>query len=47
SYSNTRAVAPATNRASRSPGTALKTSDTMRSHDTNLSSTDSTRHQTR
>lgn len=47
SYSNTRKVAPATNRALRSPGAALKSSDTMRSHDTNPSSTESSRHPSR
>ncbi|CAF3881392.1 unnamed protein product [Rotaria sp. Silwood2] len=47
SYSNTRTVAPTTSRALRSPGTGLKTSDTMRSQDTNLSSIDSTRQPTR
>ena len=47
SYSNTRSVAPSTGRSHRSPATVLKTSDTMRSHETNVSSVDSTRRQSR
>ncbi|CAF0740537.1 unnamed protein product [Rotaria sp. Silwood1] len=47
SYSNTRTVAPTTNRSLRSPGTGLKSSDTMRSQDTNLSSVESTRQHSR
>ena len=47
SYSNTRTVAPTTTRSLRSPTTALKTSDTMRSQDTNISSADSNRQHTR
>ena len=40
-------MAPTTSRSLRSPATVLKTSDTMRSHDTNMSSADSGRHQSR
>ncbi|CAF1099568.1 unnamed protein product [Adineta ricciae] len=47
SYSNTRTVAPPSTRSHRSPGAALRTSDTMRSQDTNLSSADSSRHHSR
>ncbi|UJR33380.1 hypothetical protein I4U23_020828 [Adineta vaga] len=47
SYSNTRTVAPPSTRSHRSPGAALRTSDTMRSQDTNVSSADSSRYQTR
>ncbi|CAF1260894.1 unnamed protein product [Adineta steineri] len=47
SYSNTRTVAPSSSRSHRSPGSALKTSDTMRSQDTNVSSVESSRHHTR
>jgi len=47
SYSSTRTVAPTTGRSHRSPGSALKSSDTMRSQDTNLSSMESNRYASR